>query len=320
MNQDTVLVVATELNPTVDRVMLEVNERNVRVMRFDLAAFPQRLALRGHHGHRWSGTLQDEHRTARLEEVRAVYFGRPDRPVADERIEEPYQTWARNEATAGIMGILYALPVTWINRPNLDAMASEKPAQLTAAAACGLRVPRSVVTNDPRFARDFAFSVNGPVVCKPLHGGPLHHPDGRRHGVPTHLVEPADIDDSVRLTAHLFQEWIEKDHEIRLTIVGDQMFAATIHARSKAAHVDWRTDYDALEYGVTDVPDDVRHGVLGWMKHHGLNFGAFDFAVTPGGDWVFFECNPCGAWAFIEKATGLPIASAIADLLTKGSA
>ncbi|WP_425428684.1 hypothetical protein [Streptomyces yerevanensis] len=77
-----------------------------------------------------------------------------------------------------------------------------------------------------------------------------------------------------------------KSHEVRLTVVGTDLFAAEIHAGSDAARVDWRSDYDALTYDVSKVPDDVRTGVLGWLEHFRLNFDAFDFAVTPSGDWV----------------------------------
>jgi hypothetical protein len=44
-------------------------------------------------------------------------------------------------------------------------------------------------------------------------------------------------------------------------------------------------------------------------------FGAFDFAVTPEGEWVFFENNPAGTWGWVENRTGLPIAAAHADHL-----
>jgi D-alanine-D-alanine ligase-like ATP-grasp enzyme len=46
-----------------------------------------------------------------------------------------------------------------------------------------------------------------------------------------------------------------------------------------------------------------------------LRFGALDFLVTPEGEWVFLEINPNGQWAWIEENTGLPITSAIADIL-----
>jgi hypothetical protein len=44
-----------------------------------------------------------------------------------------------------------------------------------------------------------------------------------------------------------------------------------------------------------------------------------DLIVTPGGDTVFLELNAAGQWAWIEAATGLPIAAAIAEELLAGA-
>ncbi|MDX3613683.1 ATP-grasp ribosomal peptide maturase [Streptomyces europaeiscabiei] len=314
-----VLVVTKELDPAADLVVDELTIRRVPVMRFDMGDFPLSMSLSVEHAAApWTGVLADEYRSVRLEEVRAVYYRRPRLPAVSEGLQEPHRTWADEQALAGLLGTLYALPVTWVNRPDVDGIASHKPGQLPVAAAHGLRTPRSLITTDQEVARKFCYQVDGAVICKPLMGGPLEYPDGHRTGVPTHVVDPDTIDDSVSLTAHLFQEWVPKTHEVRLTVVGKEMFAAEIRAGSDAARVDWRSDYDALTYDVCQVPDDVRAGVLSWLEHFRLSFGAFDFAVTPAGDWVMFECNPSGEWSWIQNKTGLPIATHIADLLAGG--
>ncbi|WP_281250204.1 ATP-grasp ribosomal peptide maturase [Streptomyces monashensis] len=314
-----VLVVAEEMDPTADLVVDELTRRKVPVMRFDMGDFPQRVTLTAEHDAApWSGILADAYRSVRLEEVRAVYYRRPRLPAVSSTVPEPHRTWADDQALAGLLGALYALPVLWVNRPEIDGIASHKPGQLPIAATLGLRTPRSLITTDPGAARAFCESMGGPVICKPLMGGPLRYADGRRNGVPTHLIDPAEIDDSVSLTAHLFQEWIDKIHEVRLTVVGSRMFAAEIHAGSDAARIDWRSDYDALTYEPCTVPETVRRGVLGWLDRFNLNFGAFDFAVTPRGDWVLFECNPSGEWSWIQKTTGMSIAAALAELLAEG--
>lgn len=313
-----VLVVTKELDPAADLVVDELTLRGVPVMRFDMGDFPQTMSLCVEHAAApWAGVLADEYRSVRLEEVRAVYYRRPRLPAVAEELHEPHRTWANEQALAGLLGTLYALPVTWVNRPDVDGIASHKPGQLPVAAACGLRTPRSLITTAPEAARKFCQEVGGPVICKPLMGGPLEYPDGRRTGVPTTLIDPDTLDDSVSLTAHLFQEWVPKSHEVRLTVVGTDMFAAEIHAGSDTSRVDWRSDYDALTYDVCKVPDDVRAGVLRWLRHFRIRFGAFDFAVTPSGDWVMFECNPSGEWSWIQNKTGLPIAEHIADLLAE---
>ncbi|MGW4390887.1 hypothetical protein [Streptomyces sp. NPDC004685] len=43
----------------------------------------------------WSGILDDGRRTARLEDVRAVFWRRPKHPHIADTIPEPYRTWAR---------------------------------------------------------------------------------------------------------------------------------------------------------------------------------------------------------------------------------
>jgi glutathione synthase/RimK-type ligase-like ATP-grasp enzyme len=51
----------------------------------------------------------------------------------------------------------------------------------------------------------------------------------------------------------------------------------------------------------------------------GLVYGALDFVIGPDG-WTFLEVNAGGQYGWLEDATGAPITSRLADLLTKGAA
>ncbi|MCX5443786.1 MULTISPECIES: ATP-grasp ribosomal peptide maturase [unclassified Streptomyces] len=314
-----VLVVAEQLDASADMVVDQLNQRDVPVIRFDAAAFPQQLTLTAAHADReagWSGILDDGRRTARLEDVRAIYWRRPGRPLIADSVPEPYRTWAQNQADAALLNVLAALPgVPWINNPHADRLAAHKPQQLVAATRCGLTVPRSLVTNAPAAARDFAKQIDAPLICKPVLGGRLPIEEGRALMVATHHVDPLDFDDSIRLSAHYLQEAIAKAFEVRLVAVGDRVFGGTLHTTSAKAATDWRTDYEHIEYGTITVPDDIATAVRRFLAYYGIVFGSFDFAVTPAGQWVFFENNPAGTWAWVENRTALPIAAAHADYL-----
>ncbi|MEU8349401.1 ATP-grasp ribosomal peptide maturase [Streptomyces sp. NPDC048845] len=313
-----VLVVAEELDPATDLIVQALADRSIAVLRFDLTAFPQHLALSAEHGSDrpgWHGFLDAGSRMARLEEVRAVYYARPGLPRVSRQIPDAYREWAGVQALVGVVQVLSSLPVQWMHHPDVHRAAAHKPAQLVAATGVGLTVPRTLVTNRVDEARRWARSVGGPLVCKPLTGGALPQTEGRPVMLPTRRIEAGDLDEGVDLTAHLFQEWIPKACEVRLTVVGDVMFPVAIHAGSEEATVDWRADYNALEYEPTTIPGPVAEAVRRFMAHYRLAYGAFDFAVTPDGQWVFFECNPAGQWQFIAAATNLPIAEAHADLL-----
>jgi hypothetical protein len=115
----------------------------------------------------------------------------------------------------------------------------------------------------------------------------------------------------------------DKAYELRLTVVGSggdfRFFPVAIHAGSPASKVDFRADYESLTYSIADIPGEVASGVQEFMRTFGISLAHFDFCVDDSGCHWFLECNGSGGqYQFAEKATGLPITDAIADLLRKG--
>ncbi|MCX9191357.1 ATP-grasp ribosomal peptide maturase [Carbonactinospora thermoautotrophica] len=309
-----VLVVTRLDDPTADNVIAELNRRAVPVVRLDAAQFPTELSLAalvgGGAGLR--GRLRTASRTADLAGVRSLYYRRPS-AFAFPRMTEQDRAFAGAQARYGLGGVLASLPgCLYVNHPHRIADAEFKPMQLATAVEVGFTVPATLITNDPDTARDFARQV-GPVVYKPLRAVPYTE-DGATKAVWVEEVDPAEFDDSIRLTAHLFQAKIDKIADARVTVVGDRVFAVRIDGNA----LDWRYDYDALAYQVVEPPARLVTALHDYLARFGLVFGAFDFALTADGDWVFLECNPNGQWGWLEPATGLPLTAAVADLLQKG--
>lgn len=73
-------------------------------------------------------------------------------------MSEPERIFACNEARCGFGGVLQALDCLWVNDPVRAAAAEYKPVRLRAAAASGLRVPDSLVINDPGKAYAWAIA------------------------------------------------------------------------------------------------------------------------------------------------------------------
>jgi ATP-grasp ribosomal peptide maturase len=312
------LVLTHPFDPTADYVISELNQRGEPVFRCDPGEFPQRLRVAArldHAGLGWRGSLCLPEREVDLAEIGCAYYRRPTIFDVPTDMGEQVRRWAIAEARMGLGGVLSALP-RWLNHPAAIGAAEYKPVQLAHAHACGLTVPATIVTNDPIEAAKFVADV-GQTICKPF--TPATVTDGDTHrSVFTTPVAVAEIDESIRLTAHLLQAWVPKQYEVRLTVIDEVFLAARIDAGSDTASVDWRADYDALTYTpLPEVPAPVRVGVMALMGQLGLRFGALDFVVTPDDQWIFLEINPNGQWAFIEDATGQPIAAAIADALTK---
>ena len=312
------LVISQPQDLTADLVVVHLHARQVAVVRLDIGDFPTVTTMtaslgRGTQG-AWSGVVDTGHHLVSLGEVAAVYYRRPS-PFRMPDLAGPELAWAVKEARHGFGGVLAALPCRWVNHPHHNAAAT-KPAQLAAAARCGLLVPATTITNHPGAARDFAAACPGGAVYKTLDGSPS---DVGARAVYTQMVTPDDDFAGVTATAHLFQAYVPKAYEVRLTVVGERMFAARIDAGSQAARLDWRTDYDAITFTPIDTPDQVAAGVRALLSRLRLRYAALDFVVDHEGRWWFLEANPNGQFGFIEHATGQPIADAIAADLTETS-
>ncbi|MGH3695446.1 MAG: ATP-grasp ribosomal peptide maturase [Pseudonocardiaceae bacterium] len=318
----TILVLTRPHDGTAGGVVAELERRGVVVVRADVGDFPLDVTLSASlAGHpEWRGSLTLAGKQVRLDEIQAIYYRRPTGFRLPDHLPPEHQRFAKAEARRGLGGLLLTLPARWVSHPSRVADAEFKPIQLQLAAECGLRVPRTLITNDAVRVQEFAEQLPGPMIYKPLSAPSVRAGGELRLIYATQVDNNALPEDDIKLTAHLFQEWIPKEYDVRLTAVGDQFFAVAIHASSNQAYIDWRSDYGALKYEPIDTPEDVRYSMKTLLERLDLPFGAFDFTVTPDGHWWFLELNPNGQWGWIEDCTDLPITTAMADLLTSDKA
>ncbi|WP_432743715.1 ATP-grasp ribosomal peptide maturase [Streptomyces sp. JH002] len=316
----TVLVLTRQLlDGPADLVVHELNRRGVPVHRVDPAEFPRRMKLAARIGAGqadWAGGWRGQYRDLRFDDVTAVYYRRPGPAEVNPALAEEDAVWARAEARAGFTGLVESLRCPWINHPRQNIIADSKPRALAAAVRSGLRIPSTLITNDPEEARDFISSLPERLaVYKPI---APQSPIGVRGATATVWTSPPltadELTDEISCTAHLFQEWIAKQFEVRLTVVGNRLFAGAIHAHSDEARIDFRRDYHALTFTVCSVPEAVARGVRSLMSAFDLRYAAMDFLVGPQGEWHFVDLNPNGQFGFIPELAQ-PITRSLVDLL-----
>jgi len=302
---DRVVVVATSPGDlSADRVVLALERHPVTVLRVDPAQTPAAFHYRPGQVAP-AGALGG----VPVDAVTAVYWRRPTRY----RLDHPdprLAAWSRREHDAGLRAALWSLPVTWVNHPRNNA-ATTKPDQITAAARLGLAVPETLITDDPEQAREFVSRFE--CITKTFTGSPAPEPgDVGADIVFTQPVSADEIDDSVAVTAHMFQQRIAAVHDLRVTVVGGDVFAA----QAKTTALDWRTERPEWEPVATELlPGGIAEASVTMCADFGLMYGALDFARDDKGRCWFYELNPNGQFGFVTQRTGLPIAEAIAARL-----
>jgi glutathione synthase/RimK-type ligase-like ATP-grasp enzyme len=196
-----------------------------------------------------------------------------------------------------------------------------KASQLRIAAGLGFALPPTLFTNDPQEFLEFYREHNGRVVSK-LPGPAFIRLAGATFNRYTQIVSRRDIGyaDAIRFSPVLFQAYVPKQVELRVTVVGQQVFAAEIHSQqSNHTKHDWRRydDFETPHYP-HDLPRDVSRLCVQLVERLGLCYGAIDLILTPENEYVFLEINPNGQYLWIETLTGLPISDALCDLLATG--
>ncbi|MFF5209603.1 MvdC/MvdD family ATP grasp protein [Streptosporangium sp. NPDC000396] len=246
-----------------------------------------------------------------LERCRAGWWRRVRPYEADPAIIAPHErAFAVSETHQAVSGLLASLRCTWVNPPGLDEVAHYKPLQLTTARECGLTVPETLITNDPDAARAFITRVGlGRTVFKAF----LASHDAWRE---TRLVRAEDLDllDTVRFAPVIFQEYVP-GVDLRVTIVGERLFAAEIDASATRYPFDMRMSLGEATVRPTVLPGSVERGLLALTARLGLRYGAADLRRDASGGHHFLEVNPAGQWLFAEERAGLPITDAVAGLL-----
>ncbi|WP_435135127.1 ATP-grasp ribosomal peptide maturase [Actinacidiphila sp. bgisy144] len=314
MTRPSPVLVVTRLDDvTADGVIAELGQRAVPVVRLDPGDFPADVTVSVRTGSLGlTGDIRTPTRTVALDRVRSVFWRRPRPYTARAGLEDRDAQWCIDQARYGLGGILASLPEThYVNHPWLNRAAEYKPAQLSAAARYGLRVPPTLVTNDVDEARQFVARY-GPAVYKPLYNSEYADADGHGLTVWVEEVTSEELDAGVGHTAHLFQQRVAKVADIRLTAVSGSLFAVRIDG---SPGLDWRRHYDDLSYSTIDTPHDVAKSVWGYLSHFGLTYGAFDFGLDAAGRWHFYECNPNGQFAWFPEPITTRITAAIADQL-----
>ena len=277
----------------------------------DTGRFPSQASLIQRFGDgppRWELTVDGS--KIDMGECRVAWWRRPQGYTLDPGLAADVTAWTYSECQEAMAGMWAAIHATWVNPPALDETAHHKPYQLAVATEVGLRIPRTVITNDVDTARAFAEEVGtGRTVYKTFLATEDHWRETR-----VLRREELYLLDRVRLAPVIFQEYVQADADVRVTVVGDALFATAIRPAPGGYDVDYRMDLAGASFEPTDLSPSTELRLRALMKRLGLVYGAIDLRQTVDDD-VFLEVNPAGEWRFVEERTNQPITDAMAGLL-----
>lgn len=318
-----ILIITNKKDYTADYLILKLKERNIDFFRLNTEDFPQSIDLVLNVNDKGiNGYLNTPQKIIQVDEISSAWYRRPlPSNLETKELEHAAKEFIRVESEETLVGLWKILPCFWVSYPDNIRAAESKIWQLKLASEIGFAIPQTLITNSSWEARTFFNEIDS-IIYKPQRHGRIIQ-NGSTSFIYTSIVKKQHMNqiESNRFAPSLFQKHVQKNLELRITVVGEKTFAVEIYSQEVIeALYDWRrADTGKLLHRPHRLREDIKSKCISLVKKLGLRFGAIDMILTPQGEYVFLEINPNGQWAWIQElCPELQIREALIDLLVNG--
>ncbi len=257
-------------------------------------------------------------------EIKSVWCRRPEEPKSlkfDNSTQVNYHNLL--EAKTFYRYLMYFLSDFYsIGNFFYDRYASSKFVQLSLATKLGMKIPDTCFSNTKKDLMAIADKYED-ILLKPLYSGHIQLSEEANYELFATKINSADLknqpEESFSQSVNFCENYVHKEYELRITVMGPHIFACKIDSQNQNENegkIDWRQGYGHnMKHELVELPSTINNFCKNFLRTLHLNFGCFDFIVTPNGDYVFLECNPNGQWGWIEDELGVPMTEALVDCL-----
>jgi glutathione synthase/RimK-type ligase-like ATP-grasp enzyme len=268
----------------------------------DSRMFPSQLRMS------WQPNIQEGYlkfsreRKLELRDIHSVFW-RSFTGVGVPSLEDLHQQMiAFNDSMSALRTLMKACSARWVNSWQAYEFHKEKPLQLRCVQLLGVKIPQTLITNDPEQVIKFGKSHER-VIFKPVYGGAHTKILTESH------QDPKRLSLALSFSPVTLQEYIFGTN-IRSYVIAGKVYSAEIRSNS----LDFREDLKA-ELIPVELPKQVQQQCLAIAKALHLEWTAIDWRQSPWGEYVFLEANPSPMFLHFEQQTGFPIAQELVQLL-----
>ena len=257
-------------------------------------------------------------------EIKSVWCRKPDFPREfPYHISEEVDRHNTLEAKQFFIYLMHYLSDLYsIGNHFYDKRANSKILQSKIAVELGMKIAPTCLSNSKDEIVKFSQKYED-ISLKCLRDHWMKAEDGKVYDLCTQKVESQLLKEqpeaAFRQTVVFAQQYIEKKYELRITVMGPYVFTCKLDSQlltPETGSVDWRLGYDyGLKHKIIETPSELERFCKQYLNKLNLNFGCFDFIVTPDNEYVFLECNPNGQWGWIEDECNVPMSEAMVDCL-----
>lgn len=311
MNNVEVLILSNTLDFGTDLITIELERRNVCYFRINRDKFNEYKITFDIQKKELILGCKEEKYSITEENLRSIYYRAPIylRDIYKPGINESQQLY-RTQWSAFIRNLTFFEWPRWINNPIHTFKAENKFLQLKYAEEIGFCIPQSLITNcidDIEFEEMIVKSIDTAQFMK----------NSNNAFVYSNIINIKELtNDNLSELPIMAQQLINPKEDIRVTIIGEKVFAVKILNKGKGIKGDWRKKKEQLDYVLIQLPLDIKERCIEITKRFNLNFAGIDLAKSES-EYYFIEVNPTGEWAWLNNSKNINIDTEICKFLIK---
>ena len=237
-----------------------------------------------------------------------IWIRRPVQPKPNPQTSPEDAKFAANEYRSfydSLMYLLEALQVRVVNKYTASRFINNKSVQLVLARACGMNVPRTLMTNSPQAVREYFRDNPQRMICKAF----STHIWEKEQGGPVAVTETFELsadmlpsDEVLTYAPAIYQELVVKKFDVRMVLLGEAVYSYSLHNPKDV--LGWRQEATQGLVRVEPIitPPEVEKSVLAFAAKSGIACGSFDFAIDSQDRWWFLEINEGGQFLWLDAA------------------
>lgn len=222
------------------------------------------------------------------------------------------ETIQNENLVAAYFGLLGLLDIPWLNSPRAVMESGNKILQLSAASRTELRIPETLISNQPQRIRSFC--TTSMTVIKNL-ATPWILNGASTKAAYTAMVDPEWLqnDDDLISCPAIYQRFRKRAFDYRVVIVGNRTFVARCKPQVHQEVDIRRGSITEHEYEPCRFDEMQLVGLKKLLAIFGLSYCSADFMEDEHGIFYFLDLNSCGAWWWIDTLYRGEIRAAICD-------
>jgi glutathione synthase/RimK-type ligase-like ATP-grasp enzyme len=297
-----ILIIGNSEDAHAEHIKNVLAQEGVNADYLDTRLFPTQLRMSWQPNTQLGFLNLSEDRKLKLQDIHSIFWRNFSDVYVPSMADANQELIAYNDSISLLRTMIKACPARWVNSWEAYQFHKEKPLQLGKVQQIGVKIPQTLVSNDPEEVIEFV-QAQDKAIFKPVYGG------AHTQFVTQDHLEPKRLNLALSLSPITIQEYIPGTN-IRSYVINKSVYSAEIRSQS----LDFREDVEA-ELIPVELPEFVQQQCLAIAQALLLKWTAIDWRLNPWGEYVFLEANPSPMFLHFEDKTGFPITQQLLKLL-----